>query len=87
MDITPLQIMKLINMDINTSCLQYYHVREVSKLFFCENLMNFNEAILYEASLNLHTHTWIFSRRSIASVNGKQHLSKVVFSTLVGFLL
>ena len=31
-------------------------VRKVSDLFFCENLMDFNEAPLHEATLNLHTH-------------------------------
>ena len=49
-------------------------------LFFCGNLMYFNEARLNEATLNLHTHAWIFSRLSIASVDGKEHLSEVVFS-------
>ena len=28
--------------------------------FFLENLVDFNEAHLHEATLNLHTHTWIF---------------------------
>ena len=28
--------------------------------FFCENLMDFNEAHLHEESLNLHTNMWIF---------------------------
>ena len=37
--------------------------------------------------LNLLTHAWIFSRLSIASVDGKQHLSEVVISALVGFSL
>ena len=55
--------------------------------FFCENLMDFNEARLHEAILNLHTHTWILSCLSIASVDGKQHLSEVVLSALVGFSL
>ena len=44
-------------------------IRKVSYLF-SENLVDF-----CEASLNLHTHAWIFSRLSIASVDGKQHLS------------
>ena len=29
-------------------------------LFFCENLVIFNEARLHEATLNLHTHAWNF---------------------------
>ena len=33
------------------------------------------------------TLAWIFSRLSIASVDGKQHLSEIVFSALVGFPL
>ena len=50
--------------------------------FFSENPVNFNEAQLNEATSNLHTHTWIFSCLSIASVDGKQHLSEVVYSGL-----
>ena len=42
--------------------------------------MDSNEARLHEATLILHTH-------AIALVNGKQHLSAVVFSALVGFSL
>ena len=49
--------------------------------------MDFNEACLHEATLNLHMYANIFSCLSIASVDGKQHLSKVVFSALVGFSL
>ena len=30
-------------------------------LFFYENLVDFNEAHLHEATLNLHRHAWIFS--------------------------
>ena len=48
--------------------------------FFCENLVDFNETRLHEATLNLHIHMWIFSCLSIASVDGKQPLSEVVFS-------
>ena len=44
--------------------------------------MDFNEAFLHEATFNLHTHKIIFYRLSIASVDGKQHLSEVVFSAL-----
>ena len=65
-----------------------YSVRKVSDLFlFLQNLVNFNEARLREATLNLHTHTLIFSRLSIASVDGKKYFSEVVFSALVGFSL
>ena len=42
---------------------------------------------VHEATLNLHMHLWIFSHMLIASVDGKQHLSEVVFSALVGFSL
>ena len=38
--------------------------------------MDLNEARLHEATLNLNTHTWIFSHLSIASVDDKQHLSE-----------
>ena len=48
--------------------------------------MDFNEARLYEATLNLHTYARIISRLSVASVDGKQHLSEV-FNVLVGFSL
>ena len=56
-------------------------------LFFGETLVDFNKPRLHEVTLNLHTHACIFSRLSIASVDRKQHLSEVVFSTLVGFSL
>ena len=64
--------------------LHYHSVRKVSDLiFFFENLVDFNETRHDEATLNLHTHTWIISRLTIASVYGKQHLSEVLFSVLV----
>ena len=65
----------------------YYSIRKVSNLFFPESLVDFNAARLHETTLNLHTHTWFFSRQSVASVDGKQHLSEVVFSALIGFSL
>ena len=55
--------------------------------FFCENLVDLNEAPLHEATFNLHSNTCIFSRLSLSSVDGKQHLSEVEFSALVGFSL
>ena len=55
-------------------------VKTVSNFFFCKNLVDFNKAHLHEATLNLHTHAWIFSHLSIASVDSKQHLSEIVFS-------
>ena len=55
--------------------------------FFWENLVDFNEARLHEATLNLHTHAWFFSSLSIASVDGKQHLNELVFSALGGLSL
>ena len=66
----------------------HYSIRKVSKhFFFCKNLVDFNEMHLHKATLNLHMHTWIFCYLSIASVDGKQHLSEIVFSALVGFSL
>ena len=47
--------------------------------------MDFSEACLLEATLNIHTHALIFSLLSVASVDDKQHLSEVVLSALVGF--
>ena len=47
--------------------------------------MDFDEARLHEATLNLHKHARFFPRLSIASVDGKQYLSEAVFSALVGF--
>ena len=57
------------------------------KIDFFENLVDFNEALLHEATLNLHMHLWIFSRLLIASVDGKQHFNEVVFSALARFSL
>ena len=62
-------------------------VRIISELFFCENLLNFNLSCLHEATLNFHTHEKNFSRLSKVSVDGKQHLSEVMFSAVVEFLL
>jgi hypothetical protein len=63
-------------------------LRKVSDLFiFCKNLVDFNEARLHETTLNLHIRVWIFSQMSIASVDGRQYLSEVVFSAHVGFSL
>ena len=61
-------------------------LRKVSDLFiFCKNLVDFNEARLHEATLKLHSHSRIFFRLSIVSVDDKQHLSEIVFSALVGY--
>ena len=65
----------------------YYYVRNPSDIFFCKNLVNFNEVHLHEAILNLHTHPWCFSCLSIVSVDGKQHLSGVIFSAPVNFFI
>ena len=63
-------------------------VRKVSdRIFLCENLMDYNLARLHEPTLNLSAHAWIFSRLSIASVAGKQHLSEVVCSARVVYML
>ena len=61
-------------------------VRKVSDFCFSEKLVDFNEARLYEATLNLHTHALIVPL-SIVSVDGKQYLNEVAFSALVGFSL
>ena len=67
----------------NTTILEKYPT--ILFYFFCENLVDFNKTRLHEATLNVHTHAWIFFHLSISSVDGKQTLSEVVFSTLVGF--
>ena len=74
-----------VHSSIHKQSIVFYSVRKVSDLFFCENLVRLNEARLHEGSLNLHSHVCIFSRLPIASVDGKQHWSGVVFSALVGF--
>ena len=51
--------------------------------FSSENLVDFNEVRLHEATLNLHMHARIFSCMLIASVDLKQHLNEVVFSALI----
>ena len=59
----------------------YYSIRKIPDLFFWrEKSAGFQCRALHEATLNLHTHAWIFYRLSIASVDGKQHFSEVVFS-------
>ena len=66
-----------------------HSVRKVSEIntISCENLMDFNKTRLHEVVLKLHTRAWIFSRLSIASVDGNQLLSEVVFSDLFVFSL
>jgi hypothetical protein len=49
--------------------------------------MDYNLARLHEPILNLSAHALIFSRLSMASVAGKQHLSEVVCSARVDFSL
>jgi hypothetical protein len=51
--------------------------------FFLWKPGEFNEALLHQTTLNLHTHVRIFSHLSIATVDGKQHLNEVMFSALV----
>ena len=51
--------------------------RKVPDLVFCENL--------HEVTLNPHTHAWILSHLSVASVDGQQHLSEVMFSASSNF--
>ena len=62
-----------------------WDVRKLSDHIFCDNLVDFNEPRLHEATLNFYTHAWIFSHLSIASVDAKQHLSEIVLGALVGF--
>ena len=39
----------------------YYSVEKVSDpIFIWKNLVDYNEARLHEATLNLHKHAWIF---------------------------
>ena len=62
-------------------------LEKYTTFFLCEHLMDYNLARLHEPTLNLSAHVWIFSRLSIASVAGKQHLSEVVCSARVDFSL
>ena len=75
----------VIRHPIKRLAIYIYYVIKVSDPFFLENLVDFNEARLHEATLNLHTHARIFSRLSIASVDGKQNFSEIVFCALFGF--
>ena len=65
--------------------IEYTTLLENYPYVFYRNLVNFNEARLLETTLNLHTHARICL--SVASIDGKQHLSEVVFSVLVEFSL
>ena len=59
-------------------------VREISDLIFsCENMVDFNETSLLDLDPSYARVN--FSRLSIASVDGKQHFSEVVFNALVEF--
>ena len=62
-------------------------IKVTDLFFFAKHLEEFNEARLHGATLNIHTHAWIFSSLSIASVDRKQHLSEAVFTAFVGFSL
>ena len=62
-------------LNVYTSLLQKYPT-----FFLCENLVDFNEACLHDATLNLHRHGNFFFRLSIELVDCKQHLNEVVFS-------
>jgi hypothetical protein len=59
----------------------HHSVRKSIRPYFWGNLVDFNEARLHEPSYACVN----FSRLSIASVDGEQDLSEVVFSALVGF--
>ena len=56
-------------------------------IFFLENPVDFIDTHFHEATLNIHKHAPIFSPQSIASVDGKQYFSEIMFSALVGFSL
>ena len=49
--------------------------------------MDFSEAGLHEVTTKLSYACVNFSTLSIASVDGKQHLSEIVFCALVGFIV
>ena len=52
---------KLREVIISKGVLNYTTLLKKYPTFFCENLVDFNEAQLHEATLNPHTHTWIVS--------------------------
>ena len=56
-------------------------------VFLLRKPSGIHEARFHKANLNLHMHTWIFSRLSETSVDDKKHFTEVVFSALVGFSL
>jgi hypothetical protein len=58
----------------------YYSIRKkrFRPYFFNENLVDFNEAHLHEANVNIHEEYMNFFHLSRASVDGKQHLREVV---------
>ena len=63
-------------------------VRKVSNLNFFRKPGEFQlNARLHEPTLNFHKDAWISSHLSIAPVDGKHHLSEVMFSALVKFSL
>ena len=51
----------------DASCTIVWWNTSLKYLFFCENLVDFNETCLHEVILNLHRHMWIFSHLSIVS--------------------
>jgi len=54
-------------------------------LFFCENLVDFNEARFHEMTLNTHMQAWIFPP-SVYSISWWQAaIERIVFSVLVDF--
>jgi hypothetical protein len=73
---------------MNFISVKYYPVREVSDLiFFLRKPGGFQCSALALGNLELSYKCVKFSRLSIAPVDGKQNLSEVVFSALVGFSL
>ena len=82
------QTNKQTNKQTHTHTHTHILLLEKYPISFLRKMVDFNEARLHEAILNIHTHeailnihthASIFSRLSIASVHSKQHLSKVVF--------
>ena len=54
-------VMVLTVVSTSDSSMQYEVYYKKYQTFFCRNLVDFNEAQFHEATLNLHTHAWIFS--------------------------
>ena len=65
----------------------YHCVRKVYDIIFLKNLVAFNGVLARGGLEPSYACMNFFSCLSLASVNGKQHLTEVGFSALVGFSL